>query len=67
MEKNLYILRGVPGSGKSTLIKTINALEPFQQGEITVNGIAVHDPKAEFLIAGIAVIIAQKGNAFAIG
>jgi len=27
------------------LIKTINALEPFQQGEITVDGIAVHDPK----------------------
>ena len=36
---------GPSGSGKSTLIKTINALEPFQAGEITVNGIALHDPK----------------------
>lgn len=35
------------GSGKSTLIKTINALEPFQKGEITVDGIALHDPKTD--------------------
>jgi glutamate/aspartate transport system ATP-binding protein len=27
------------------LIKTINALEPFQAGEIRVDGIALHDPK----------------------
>jgi glutamate/aspartate transport system ATP-binding protein len=33
------------GLGKSTLIKTVNALEPFQKGEITVNGIPLHDPK----------------------
>lgn len=36
---------GPSGSGKSTLIKTINALEPFQAGEITVDGVALHDPK----------------------
>ena len=36
---------GPSGSGKSTLIKTINALEPFQAGEISVDGIALHDPK----------------------
>ena len=36
---------GPSGSGKSTLIKTINALEPFQAGEITVDDIALHDPK----------------------
>ena len=35
------------GSAKSTLIKTINALEPFQKGEIYVDGIAVHDPKTD--------------------
>ena len=40
-------LFGPNGSGKSTLIKTINALEPFQEGEITVNGIALHDPKTD--------------------
>lgn len=36
---------GPSGSGKSTLIKTINALEPFQAGEITIDGIALHNPK----------------------
>ncbi len=41
----VVVVCGPSGSGKSTLIKTVNALEPFQQGEITVNGIAVHDPK----------------------
>jgi glutamate/aspartate transport system ATP-binding protein len=39
------VVCGPSGSGKSTLIKTVNALEPFQKGEITVNGIALHDPK----------------------
>src|SRR3954465_11777843 len=33
--------------GKSTLIKTVNALEPFQKGEIFVDGVPVHDPKTD--------------------
>jgi glutamate/aspartate transport system ATP-binding protein len=41
----VVVICGPSGSGKSTLIKTINALEPFQAGEITVDGIALHDPK----------------------
>jgi glutamate/aspartate transport system ATP-binding protein len=41
----VVVVCGPSGSGKSTLIKTINALEPFQKGEITVDGVAVHDPK----------------------
>ncbi|MBX4145071.1 amino acid ABC transporter ATP-binding protein, partial [Ralstonia pickettii] len=32
-------------SGKSMLIKTVNGLEPFQQGEILVNGQSVGDKK----------------------
>ncbi|RQZ23402.1 amino acid ABC transporter ATP-binding protein, partial [Burkholderia sp. Bp9090] len=36
---------GPSGSGKSTLIKTVNGLEPFQQGEILVNGQSVGDKK----------------------
>ena len=43
----VVVVCGPSGSGKSTLIKTINALEPFQQGQITVDGIAVHDPKTD--------------------
>ena len=41
----VIVVCGPSGSGKSTLIKVVNALEPFQKGEITVDGIAVHDPK----------------------
>ena len=43
----VVVVCGPSGSGKSTLIKTINALEPFQKGEITVDGVALHDPKTD--------------------
>src|SRR5687767_6829283 len=41
----VVVVCGPSGSGKSTLIKTVNGLEPFQKGEITVDGISVGDPK----------------------
>ena len=44
---DVVVVCGPSGSGKSTLIKTVNAMEPFQKGEITVNGIALHDPKTD--------------------
>jgi glutamate/aspartate transport system ATP-binding protein len=34
----VVVVCGPSGSGKSTLIKCVNGLEPFQEGEITVNG-----------------------------
>jgi glutamate/aspartate transport system ATP-binding protein len=37
----VVVVCGPSGSGKSTLIKCVNGLEPFQQGEITVDGISV--------------------------
>jgi glutamate/aspartate transport system ATP-binding protein len=42
---DVVVVCGPSGSGKSTLIKTVNGLEPFQQGEILVDGISVGDPK----------------------
>ncbi|MFZ6687918.1 amino acid ABC transporter ATP-binding protein [Undibacterium sp. SXout11W] len=41
----VVVVCGPSGSGKSTLIKTVNGLEPFQKGEIIVDGISVGDPK----------------------
>ncbi len=41
----VVVVCGPSGSGKSTLIKCVNGLEPFQQGAITVDGIAVGDRK----------------------
>ncbi|WP_333840361.1 amino acid ABC transporter ATP-binding protein [Pelomicrobium sp.] len=41
----VVVVCGPSGSGKSTLIKCVNGLEPFQEGEILVNGVSVGDPK----------------------
>src|SRR5213596_2793371 len=41
----VVVVCGPSGSGKSTLIKAVNGLEPFQQGEIFVDGLSVGDPK----------------------
>jgi glutamate/aspartate transport system ATP-binding protein len=43
----VVVVCGPSGSGKSTLIKCVNGLEPFQQGEITVDGISVGDKKTD--------------------
>ncbi len=37
----VVVVCGPSGSGKSTLIKCVNGLEPFEQGEIIVNGLSV--------------------------
>ena len=44
---DVVVVCGPSGSGKSTLIKTVNGLEPFQQGEIWLNGVSVGDPKTD--------------------
>jgi glutamate/aspartate transport system ATP-binding protein len=44
---DVMVICGPSGSGKSTLIKTVNGLEPFQQGRVTVDGIDVGDPKTD--------------------
>ncbi|OSN11884.1 arginine transporter ATP-binding subunit [Lonsdalea iberica] len=41
----VVVVCGPSGSGKSTLIKTVNGLEPIQEGQIEVNGIAVNDKR----------------------
>jgi len=40
----VVVVCGPSGSGKSTLIKCVNGLEPFQAGEILVNGVSVGAP-----------------------
>ncbi len=40
----VVVVCGPSGSGKSTLIKCVNGLEPFQKGQVTVNGVPVNDP-----------------------
>jgi glutamate/aspartate transport system ATP-binding protein len=44
---DVVVVCGPSGSGKSTLIKAVNGLEPFQKGDITLDGISVGDPKTD--------------------
>jgi glutamate/aspartate transport system ATP-binding protein len=37
----VVVVCGPSGSGKSTLLRCVNGLEPFQEGEIVVNGVSV--------------------------
>lgn len=41
----VVVVCGPSGSGKSTLIKTVNGLEPIQQGKIQIDGVSIADPK----------------------
>jgi len=41
----VIVVCGPSGSGKSTLIKCVNGLEPFQKGDIVVDGISLSDPQ----------------------
>jgi glutamate/aspartate transport system ATP-binding protein len=43
----VVVVCGPSGSGKSTLIKCVNGLEPFQKGEIVVDGISVGGAKTD--------------------
>src|SRR5262245_23660628 len=43
----VVVVCGPSGSGKSTLIKCVNGLEPFQRGQVRVNGVSVGDPKTD--------------------
>ncbi|NNG25652.1 amino acid ABC transporter ATP-binding protein [Telluria aromaticivorans] len=44
---DVVVVCGPSGSGKSTLIKTVNGLEPFQEGSVRVDGISVGDPRTK--------------------
>ncbi|WP_171257508.1 amino acid ABC transporter ATP-binding protein [Acinetobacter qingfengensis] len=43
----VVVVCGPSGSGKSTLIKTVNGLEPFQKGDIVVDGISIANPRTD--------------------
>jgi glutamate/aspartate transport system ATP-binding protein len=43
----VVVVCGPSGSGKSTLIQCVNALEPFQKGDIRIEGVSVGDKKTD--------------------
>ena len=44
---DVVVVCGPSGSGKSTLIKCVNGLEPFQRGDIVVDGVSLADQKTD--------------------
>src|SRR4030088_1898015 len=54
----VVVVCGPSGSGKSTLIKCVNGLEPFDEGEIAVDGLKVADK------AGLRILRTRIGMVF---
>lgn len=46
-EKEVVVICGSSGSGKSTFIRCINGLEKIDSGRITVGGLPIHDPQTK--------------------
>jgi len=57
----VVVVCGPSGSGKSTLLRCINRLESIDQGEITVDGMALNDPAADLtrLRAEVGMVFQQ--------
>lgn len=55
----VIVVCGPSGAGKSTLIRTINKLEPIDEGEIIVDGFHLSEPKAD-----LTAIRAEIGMVF---
>jgi glutamate/aspartate transport system ATP-binding protein len=43
----VVVVCGPSGSGKSTLVQCVNGLEPYQNGEIRINGVSVGDKRTD--------------------
>jgi len=48
-QNKVVVICGPSGSGKSTLLKCLNGLEPFQEGDIVVDGQSLKDPKTNLI------------------
>jgi general L-amino acid transport system ATP-binding protein len=59
------VICGPSGSGKSTLLRCINGLEPFQRGEVVVDGISLgNDPKRVAEVRREVGMVFQQFNLF---
>ncbi|MFM0740444.1 amino acid ABC transporter ATP-binding protein [Paraburkholderia xenovorans] len=60
----VVVICGPSGSGKSTLIKTVNGLEPVQQGAIVAAGIAVAGQSSTLKKTALAELRTRVGMVF---
>ena len=55
----VVVIIGPSGAGKSTFLRCINGLEPFQRGDINVNGLRLKDANTDVLQSQSDVLRAQ--------
>ena len=60
-ESERVVICGPSGSGKSTLARCVNGLEPYQQGEVKVNGITISPdaPHPDRIRANVGMVFQQ--------
>lgn len=63
-EGGVAVLIGASGSGKSTILRIVNNLEPINSGEAWVCGVPVHDPKRANEVHSHAGMVFQQFNLF---
>ena len=64
-KQEVVVIMGPSGSGKSTFIRIFNALEPYQKGSITIDGIHLsHDLKNIEAIRSEVGMVFQQFNLF---
>ncbi|WP_058909861.1 amino acid ABC transporter ATP-binding protein [Entomohabitans teleogrylli] len=63
--REVVCIIGPSGSGKSTLLRCMNALEQVNEGEVTVNGFALHDRRSNLNAMRESVgMVFQRFNLF---
>jgi general L-amino acid transport system ATP-binding protein len=60
----VVVIIGPSGSGKSTFIRTLNRLEDFDQGEVTINGVRLENGSHLNLIRKDVGMVFQNFNLF---
>ncbi len=63
-EGEVVVVCGPSGSGKSTMIRTINQLEPIDDGELVVDGIKLSDGRIKYDLLKRVGMVFQHFNLF---
>jgi ABC-type polar amino acid transport system ATPase subunit len=63
-EGEVVVICGPSGSGKSTMIRTINQLEPIDQGELIVDGVKLSDGRIKYDLLKRVGMVFQHFNLF---
>lgn len=63
-EGEVAVIIGASGSGKSTILRVVNNLEPVDSGQLEVCGVPVHDPRQAHRVHEHVGMVFQQFNLF---